>query len=194
MKILKRILLVLALIGVLVWIFSDQLLSVIKAPFSQWMKSFPASEYRDSEIEGSYPTLACQNSHVNWGEQVRNTQSLDGEWEIAQGSLGDDIPESFGHRVAVPGFVSEAQAPFSRVGVTSDEREAFWYRTEFTAPDIISISVNKRMNLIMTDKLLPAKRSNYINVIPEFGNFRRGCIRSLVLQRECNQGSSSCCC
>ena len=135
MKFLKRILLVLALTGVLMWVFSDQLLHMVKAPVNQWLKSFPVSEHRDSEVEGSYPTLACQNSHVNWGEQVRNTQSLDGEWEIAQGSLREEIPENFEHRVAVPGFVSEAQPPFSRVGVTSDEREAFWYKTEFTAPE-----------------------------------------------------------
>jgi beta-galactosidase len=135
MKTLKRILLVLALLGVLVWVFSDQLLKIIKAPVNNWMKSFPASEHRESEVEGSYPTLACQNSHVDWGEAVRNTLSLDGEWQIAQGALSDEIPESFGHRVAVPGFVSEAQPPFSRVGVSSDEREAFWYKTEFNAPE-----------------------------------------------------------
>ena len=113
MKFLKRILLVLALTGVLMWVFSDQLLHMVKAPVNQWLKSFPVSEHRDSEVEGSYPTLACQNSHVNWGEQVRNTQSLDGEWEIAQGSLREEIPENFEHRVAVPGFVSEAQ-PFAK--------------------------------------------------------------------------------
>ncbi len=135
MKILQRVVLVLALLGVMVWVFSDQLLGVIKTPVNQWLKTFPASEHRDSEVEGSYPTLACQNSHVDWGEQVRVTQRLDGEWELAQGSLNDGVPDSFAHRVAVPGFVSEAQPPFSRVGVPSDEREAFWYRTEFTAPE-----------------------------------------------------------
>lgn len=135
MKYIKRFFVGLALVGIFGWVFSDQLLELVKEPVNQWMKKFPPSEHRDSELPGSYPTLACQNSHVDWGEQVRQTQILDGEWDIAQGALNDEPPATFTHKVAVPGFVSESQPAFKRVGVNSDEREAFWYRTEFTAPD-----------------------------------------------------------
>jgi beta-galactosidase len=135
MKIVRRIVLGLLFVGVLGWVLQDELLALIKPTVNEWLKTFPESEYRDSELSGAYPALACQNSHSDWGESVRVTQSLDGLWDIAQGNLDDETPNQFLSQVAVPGFVSEAQPPFTRVGVESDEREAFWYRISFTAPD-----------------------------------------------------------
>ena len=64
-----------------------------------------------------------------WGED-RKTLTLDGEWDIAQGSM-DSPPSEFNAKAPVPGLVDMAQPPFTEVGVKSAEREAFWYRTKF---------------------------------------------------------------
>ncbi|MDE0951155.1 MAG: hypothetical protein OSA45_07785 [Halioglobus sp.] len=134
MKILKRVLLGLLVLVLLVWVLQDLLLDAIKPAVNRFLMTFPESEHLNSEVPGAYPTLACQNSHSDWGEEVRVTRSLDGMWDIAQGNLDDEVPAEYSHRVAVPGFVSEAIPAFNRVGVSSDEREAFWYRTSFMAP------------------------------------------------------------
>ncbi len=55
---------------------------------------------------------------------------LDGQWEIAEGSMGA-VPAQFEHRVPVPGLVDEARPPFAEVGQKSPRREAFWYRRTF---------------------------------------------------------------
>jgi len=60
----------------------------------------------------------------------RQVIQLDGVWEIAQGEM-DAIPESFDHRVPVPGLADMAKPPFKEVGFKSDLREAFWYRRTF---------------------------------------------------------------
>jgi hypothetical protein len=137
-KYLKRVLLVLTVLALVAWLFGDQLLKVFSPWISGYMKTFPPSEYRDAEVEGAYPQRSCQSSHTDWGSRVRATQSLDGEWDVAQGDLSDTAPGEWKHRVPVPGFVSEAKPAFNEVGVSSDEREAFWYRTQFTAPDTAS--------------------------------------------------------
>ncbi len=135
MKILKRTALAILVLGLLGWIFQDALLKAVKPTVNNFLMTFPESKYLNREVVGAYPVLACQNSHSDWGERVRVTQSLDGQWDIAQGALDDNIPGRFDHTVPVPGFVTESTPPFARVGVDSDEREAFWYRTRFTAPD-----------------------------------------------------------
>src|SRR5437868_6101257 len=73
----------------------------------------------------------------------RNTLSLDGTWQIAEGKL-DQIPDHFEHTVPVPGLVSLAQPPFVEPGpVVNDRnsvaqkdprRDAFWYRRNFRTP------------------------------------------------------------
>lgn len=99
------------------------------------LKNFPESPNRDATVEGRPPVAACQNSHVDFGEQIRVNQSLDGTWEVAEGPNGDAPPPSFDHEVPVPGLLTEAVPPFREVGVPSDQREAFWYRRTFQAPD-----------------------------------------------------------
>ncbi|MEO6837799.1 MAG: hypothetical protein ABI185_05395, partial [Ginsengibacter sp.] len=47
----------------------------------------------------------------------RNTISLDGHWQIAEGSM-DTIPENFDHIVPVPGLVSLSIPAFKNVGPT----------------------------------------------------------------------------
>jgi len=60
----------------------------------------------------------------------RTVLSLDGMWEIAEGSM-ETMPARFDHRVQVPGLVDLAKPPFEEVGVKSAKREAFWYRRTF---------------------------------------------------------------
>ncbi len=135
MKILKRTALAILVLGLLGWIFQDALLKAVKPTVNNFLMTFPESKYLNREVVGAYPVLACQNSHSDWGERVRVTQSLDGQWDIAQGALDDNIPGRFDHTVPVPGFVTESTPPFARVGVDSDEREAFWYRRTFSGPE-----------------------------------------------------------
>lgn len=99
-----------------------------------YLKTFPPSPNRDASVEGSHPVAACQRSHVDFGETVRRNQSLDGTWEVAEGSLSDTPPPEFDHTVPVPGLLTEASPRFEDVGLESDRREAFWYRKRFTAP------------------------------------------------------------
>ncbi|MFZ0281070.1 MAG: glycoside hydrolase family 2 TIM barrel-domain containing protein [Bacteroidales bacterium] len=78
---------------------------------------------------------ACQES------QKRNSISLNGVWQIAEGRM-DEIPTEFNHSVSVPGLVSLATPGFLEAGPkVSDRRsliqkdtlrEAFWYYRTFT--------------------------------------------------------------
>jgi beta-galactosidase len=88
----------------------------------------------------------------------RNTISLDGTWQIAEGSM-DTIPGNFDHTVPVPGLVSLSIPAFKNVGPTvmdrrsvsqSDPlREAFWYRRTFiingTIPEVAILKISKAM-------------------------------------------------
>ena len=138
MKRLKRIALTIVVLVAVGFVFKDPLWSAIKPHFGKYMRTFPESAHRNAEVEGSYASIACQNSHSNWGETVRHTQSLDGSWDIEQGALTDDAPGSFSRTVPVPGFITEATPRFLKVGLESDERDAFWYRKQFTAPALAS--------------------------------------------------------
>jgi beta-galactosidase len=60
----------------------------------------------------------------------RQTISLDGEWDIAEGPL-DTPPGQFSAKVPVPGLVDMAQPAFTDVGAKSSKGEAFWYRKQF---------------------------------------------------------------
>lgn len=62
----------------------------------------------------------------------RHTMLLDGQWEVAEGSL-DTPPKVFEHHVPVPGLVDLAKPGFGLVGsrVKVPGREAFWYRRTF---------------------------------------------------------------
>ena len=67
----------------------------------------------------------------------RKVVDLDGEWQVAQGSL-DEIPESFDHVVPVPGLMDMAKPAFKDVGLISDLRGAFWYRKTFVLEQPVS--------------------------------------------------------
>ena len=75
------------------------------------------------------PLLVMFSLATAWADD-RKTISLDGEWEIAQGSM-DSVPTQFDAKIPVPGLVDMAQPPFTEVGVNSAQRQAFWYRKKF---------------------------------------------------------------
>jgi len=135
MKIFKKIVLAILLLMLLGWVFKTPLLAFIKPHVNEFMKDFPESEHKTSEMQGSYAQVACQNSHVDFGERVRQTQSLDGQWQVEQGGLDDNFPAEYNHSAPVPGLLTEATPSFKLVGMESDEREAFWYKKSFTAPE-----------------------------------------------------------
>tara|TARA_R100001377_G_scaffold12770_2_gene6400 strand:+ start:433 stop:2844 length:2412 start_codon:yes stop_codon:yes gene_type:complete len=135
MKIFKKIMIGLAALAVVGFLLKDPITNAFKANLIKNFKYFPETEFKYKELPGSYANTVCQNSHVNHGESVRNTQLLDGEWNIEQGPLNDNIPEQFNSKVQVPGFVSEAVPAFKDVGIESDERDAFWYKKTFVASE-----------------------------------------------------------
>ncbi|MBN1816484.1 MAG: hypothetical protein JW828_03935 [Sedimentisphaerales bacterium] len=66
----------------------------------------------------------------------RQVISLDGPWQIAEGTL-ETMPESFKHTVPVPGLVDMAEPAFVDVGKKNQRRQAFWYRRTFTVGCVI---------------------------------------------------------
>lgn len=88
----------------------------------------------------------------------RNTISLDGNWQIAEGSM-DTIPKSFDHTVPVPGLVSLSMPAFKNVGPKVNDRSsvsqsdplraAFWYRRTFEVngkiPAVALLKISKAM-------------------------------------------------
>ena len=64
--------------------------------------------------------------------QNRISLSLNGQWQIAQ-TIEDAIPENFSGNVPVPGLVDMATPAFDSVGVKTDLRNYFWYKTTFSA-------------------------------------------------------------
>jgi len=78
---------------------------------------------------------------------LRQTVSLDGQWQIAEGGMGK-APEKFEHTVPVPGLVDLAIPAFGDVGIKTGQRSAFWYRRTFTLdamPHVARLKVHKAM-------------------------------------------------
>lgn len=67
------------------------------------------------------------------GGAGRLVLSLNGDWQIAQGSM-ERPGEDFTRRVPVPGLADLAVPGFTDVGVPSAQRQAFWYRRTFVLP------------------------------------------------------------
>ncbi|MEI6646797.1 MAG: discoidin domain-containing protein [bacterium] len=91
--------------------------------------------------------LACTGSAPAAGS--RQVISLDGIWQIAEGSLST-IPTTFDHDVPIPGLVDMATPAFEEVGVIDKKlREAFWYRRTFQVdepiPAVAQLKVHKAM-------------------------------------------------
>lgn len=113
--------------SIFVWMLNNETIST-------WLTTFEPSEDYELSVEGSYPVAACQNSHVDWGEQARRTVSLNGIWDVAQGEMAEKPPADYGHTAPVPGLITEARPAFTEMGIESGQRDVFWYRTKFEAP------------------------------------------------------------
>lgn len=101
----------------------------------------------------------------------RVTVSLDGTWEVDESIAGDAIPAAFRHRGPVPGLANLSQPAFADVdlfdshellrhpwvksskatpealaapvGVPRQNRNYFWYRTSFRAPEKKQVAILK---------------------------------------------------
>lgn len=78
--------------------------------------------------------------------EPRTTVSLDGVWQIAEGSM-EAAPAVFDHTAPVPGLADMATPAFADVGFASSRRTAFWYRRTFTVSgprrQVALLKVNK---------------------------------------------------
>ncbi len=85
--------------------------------FSQWV-------FRGMIIT-AWAALAVTAS----AEGGRKTVSLDGTWQIAEGSMAE-VPRAFSHEAPVPGLADMAVPAFEGVGPKDKDprRDAFWYR------------------------------------------------------------------
>jgi hypothetical protein len=76
----------------------------------------------------------------------RRVMRLDGVWQVEQGRK-DSPPETFSHKIPVPGLLDMADPPFQDVGRKSAIREAFWYRRTFVIegplPEIAILKLHK---------------------------------------------------
>ncbi|MGA2616049.1 MAG: glycoside hydrolase family 2 TIM barrel-domain containing protein [Thermoguttaceae bacterium] len=76
----------------------------------------------------------------------RRVVSLDGAWQVGQGSM-TSVPASFSHTVVVPGLIDMAAPAFAEVGHASKLREAFWLRRTFhidgPVPAVALLKINK---------------------------------------------------
>lgn len=85
-----------------------------------------------------------------WADEPRTVVSLDGSWEIAEGSFAQ-APARYLATAPVPGLVDMAQPKFEQVGTAGSNamRQAFWYRRTFTLdgplPDAARLKVHKAM-------------------------------------------------
>jgi hypothetical protein len=116
--------------------------------------------------------------------------SLDGQWQIAEGSMGS-APAQFEHCVPVPGLVDEARPLFAEVGQKSPRREAFWYRRTFRfkgkVPVVAVLKLRKAaygsrvfLNGVLLGEHLPSFTSGYFDARPALrGN---GAVNELVIR------------
>ena len=89
---------------------------------------------------------------------LRQTISLDGAWQIAEGTM-ETIPAEFVRSVPVPGLVDMATPPFIEPGPKvinrqalsqkDPRRDAFWYRRTFNAERPIAASATLKVSKAM---------------------------------------------
>jgi hypothetical protein len=90
-----------------------------------------------AQIVGAQPEIACGGTagQYNWGEKTRQYVSLNGTWQVEQGQLNNQLPIKYSHTASVPGLLADAQPAFSGLGQPSEERDVFWYKRNFNAPE-----------------------------------------------------------
>ena len=104
----------------------------------------------------------CVAPHGDGATGARRTISLDGEWQVAEGSLAK-MPAMFDHTVPVPGLLDLATPRFEAPGSTvslddrhkpnlklaDPHREAFWCRRTFrldgVLPAVAQLKINKAL-------------------------------------------------
>ena len=100
-----------------------------------------------------------------WGEGFsRQTISLDGTWQIAEGKL-DVVPDAFPRTVPVPGLADLAEPAFENDSkfkgaraFKDPKRDAYWYHREFdldVVPPLARLKIHKAMfgtNVIVNGK------------------------------------------
>jgi beta-galactosidase len=103
-------------------------------------------------------------------EPLRKVVSLDGTWQIAEGSL-TDVPAKFDRNVPVPGLVTMAEPAFvdpapnlverTHIPQKDPRRDAYWYRRTFTMagpiPTVATLKIGKAMfgtRVLLNGKLL----------------------------------------
>ena len=106
------------------------------------------------------PCLLCFPWFTSADGATRQSLSLDGVWQVAEGKM-DQMPTVFDRTVPVPGLVDMATPPFESPGATvsaddrgkpwlrpaDPRREAFWYRRTFKldgpVPAVALLKVHK---------------------------------------------------
>lgn len=77
---------------------------------------------------------------------TRRVVSLDGVWQVEQGSMVS-LPKELSHTIVVPGLLDMARPAFAEVGMKSKLRDAFWYRRTFSVdgavPEVALLKIRK---------------------------------------------------
>jgi len=127
----------LILLLILAWPFIAP--KMVDGKYDNFAKSHVAANKDNylAEILGAQPEIACGGTagQYNWGEKTRQYVSLNGTWQVEQGELNNELPLEYSHTAAVPGLLADAQPAFEGLGQPSDERDVFWYKRSFDAPE-----------------------------------------------------------
>jgi beta-galactosidase len=79
--------------------------------------------------------------------EKREVINLNGTWEITQTMNGGKVASDFQATCPVPGFADMAQPSFDSVGLESEKRNYFWYKTNFNingkVPDVAILKIHK---------------------------------------------------
>jgi beta-galactosidase len=113
--------------------------SMIDHKYQSFSDVYPkVPETYSAQVKGAQPEIACGGTagQYNWGETARQYVSLNGSWAVEQGDLSDTSPTHFTHTTPVPGLLTSAQPQFSELGVSSEQRDAFWFKRNFEAPSV----------------------------------------------------------
>jgi hypothetical protein len=97
-----------------------------------------------SQIGQQHKQIQQSSFSHEWGKIM----SLDGVWDIAEGSK-KQVPSRFLTKVPVPGLVTSAKPAFKAVGEDNNLREAYWYRKTFkisgSIPALARLKIFKSM-------------------------------------------------
>jgi beta-galactosidase/beta-glucuronidase len=78
---------------------------------------------------------------------VRKNVSLNGTWDITESVSGNKLPNKYGHKIIVPGFVDMTSPSFDSTGLKCSKRNYYWYRRFFKInnqlPQVVLLKINK---------------------------------------------------